>query len=72
MDRAKFQLQIEMNARIEDLEAEFMKKLNSTKKVCEKTIIKLKNAYQDQINNLKQLIKVLKFIMHNFTYDPFY
>jgi hypothetical protein len=59
LERAKLQLQIEINSRIEEVEAEFNKKLFSTKKLCEKTILKLKNSYQDQITELKDLIKEL-------------
>ena len=65
LDRAKMQLQIEMNSRIEEVENEFMKKIGITKRLCEKTVLKLKNSYQDQITNLKQLIKVIIFLFIN-------
>jgi len=43
------------------MEEEFMKKLVQSKKICEKTILKLKNSQNEEISSLKQLIKV-KFL----------
>jgi hypothetical protein len=40
------------------MEEEFTKKLVQSKKMCEKTILKLKNSHYDEISSLKQLIKV--------------
>jgi hypothetical protein len=59
LDKAKLQLKLEMNTKIEDVEGEFLKKLNNTKKLCEKAILKLKSSYNEEISNLKQLIKVI-------------
>jgi hypothetical protein len=42
-----------------------MKKLVQSKKICEKTILKLKNAHNEEISSLKQLIKVI-FITFSF------
>jgi len=58
LDRAKLQLKLEVNSKIDETETEFNKKLNSTKKLCEKAIIKLKNTHTEEVGNLKMLIKV--------------
>lgn len=58
LDKAKLQLKLEINSKIEDVEDEFNKKLGMAKKICEKTVFKLKTSYQEEITNLKQLIKV--------------
>lgn len=59
LDNAKLHLKLEISSKMETLENEFNKKLASSKKMCEKTILKLKSSYQDEITNLKQLIKEL-------------
>ncbi len=56
------QIKLEINQRIDDLEDEFSKKLVQSKKMCEKTILKLKNSNNEEISSLKQLIKVLFFL----------
>jgi len=58
LEKAKLQIKLEINQRIDDLEDEFTKKLVQSKKMCEKTVLKLKNAHTDEIASLKQLIKV--------------
>lgn len=58
LEKAKLQIKLEINQRIDDMEEEFMKKLVQSKKICEKTIMKLKNAHSEEISSLKQLIKV--------------
>ena len=60
LDKAKMQLKLEINSKIEDVESDFMKKLNSTKKLCERAISKLKSAHNEEVSNLKTLIKVIK------------
>jgi hypothetical protein len=62
LEKAKLHLKADMSNKIEDLESEFAKKLQSTKKVCEKTVLKLKSAYLEENTNLKQLIKVSDYI----------
>jgi hypothetical protein len=58
LEKAKLQIKLEINQRIDDLEDEFSRKLVQSKKMCEKTILKLKNAHTEEIGSLKQLIKV--------------
>jgi hypothetical protein len=58
LEKAKTQLKLEMSDKIEELDNEFTKKLQATKKICEKTVLKLKSAYLEENGNLKQLIKV--------------
>ena len=60
LEKAKLQLKLEINTKIEELEDEFRKKINTTKKLCERTILKLKQNYNEENTNLKQLIKVRK------------
>jgi hypothetical protein len=66
LEKAKTQLKLEMSDKIEELENEFSKKLQATKKICEKTVIKLKSAYLDENSNLKQLIKVFIILFRNY------
>jgi hypothetical protein len=63
LDKAKLQLKLEMNGKIEEIENEFNKKLQATKKMCEKTVLKLKSAYLEENSNLKQLIKVIAILI---------
>ncbi len=64
LEKTKYQLKMEMNAKIEEVESEFFKKLNLTKKACEKAILKLKTSYNEEVASLKNLIKV--FIQSSF------
>ena len=59
LDKAKLHLKLEINSKIEELESEFIKRLNSTKKTCEKAILKLKTSYNEEVSGLKSLLKVL-------------
>lgn len=59
LEKAKLQIKLEINQRIDDLEDEFSKKLVQSKKMCEKTVLKLKNSHNDEVSSLKQLIKEL-------------
>lgn len=63
LEKAKLQIKLEINQRIEDMEEEFTKKLVQSKKICEKTILKLKNSHNEEISSLKQLIKVNFFFI---------
>ena len=58
LEKAKLHLKLEVNTKIDELENEFIKKLNNAKKICEKTISKLKTNFQEENASLKQLIKV--------------
>ena len=58
LDKAKLQLKLEINNKIEDTDNDFQKKLITAKKNCEKTVMKLKGRYTEEVENLKQLIKV--------------
>lgn len=66
LEKAKLQIKLEFNQRIDDMEEEYMKKLVQSKKICEKTILKLKNSHNEEISSLKQLIKVI-FIIFSFS-----
>lgn len=59
LEKAKLHLKLEINSKIDELENEFMKKLNNAKKLCEKTVTKLKTNFQEENASLKQLIKEL-------------
>jgi hypothetical protein len=59
LDKAKLHLKLEINSKVDEIENEFIKKLNIAKKLCEKTVNKLKNTYQEENASLKQLIKEL-------------
>lgn len=61
LEKAKLQIKLEINQRIDDLEEEFTKKLVQSKKICEKTILKLKNSHTEEVSSLKQLVKVFDF-----------
>jgi len=62
LEKAKLQIKLEINQRIDDMEEEFTKKLVQSKKICEKTILKLKNSHTEEVSSLKQLIKVFFII----------
>jgi hypothetical protein len=58
LEKAKLQLKLEMSNKIEDLENDFARKIVQAKKMCEKTVILLRNSFHEENGNLKQLIKV--------------
>lgn len=59
IERAKAEIKVELTSKIEELETEFLKKLQTAKKYSDRTIIKLKNSYNEENQKLKQLIKEL-------------
>ena len=54
------------------MEEEFTKKLVQAKKMCEKTILKLKNSHNDEITSLKTLIRVFITTILIFFYLNFF